>query len=65
MKGRRIYIPGFTNKWLQAISTLVPTISKVRYVSARWTKSQADLAMRGLFAGRKGVMEGKMQQKAA
>lgn len=65
MKGRRIYIPGFTNKWLQAISTCLPTISKVKYVVARWTKSQADLAMRRLFAGRKSPAEGSLQQKIA
>ena len=65
MKGRRIYIPGFTNKWLQALSTCLPTVSKVKYVAARWTKSQADLAMRRLFAGRKLPAEGSLQQKIA
>jgi hypothetical protein len=49
LRGRRIYIPGFINRWLQALSTLVPTLSKVKYVARRWTRSQADLASRNLL----------------
>jgi hypothetical protein len=58
-----LYIPGFTNQCLQAISTLVPTVSKVKYVSARWTKSQADLAMRRLFTQKQPVVEKNLQGK--
>lgn len=44
LKGRAIYIPGTTNKLLQAISTLVPTSLKAGYVASRWRKAQARVA---------------------
>jgi short-subunit dehydrogenase len=63
MKGSRVYIPGMTNKWLQAISTLLPTVSKVKYVAARWTKSQTELATRRLFTQKQAVVENNLQSK--
>jgi short-subunit dehydrogenase len=53
LRGRRIYIPGMTNKWLRAISTLLPTLMKVQYVANRWTKSQAELATRKMIQQQK------------
>ena len=44
LHGRAVYIPGFANKLLQAVSTLVPTSLKVHYVAARWRKAQAATA---------------------
>jgi len=61
MRGQRIYIPGWTNKWLQAISTLVPTLSKVKYVAARWTRSQTDLAGHRLLEQKRGTVEKGLQ----
>jgi short-subunit dehydrogenase len=52
LKGRRIYIPGMTNQWLQALSTMIPTLSKVKYVASRWTKSQREIAEREVPLGR-------------
>lgn len=63
LRGRRIYIPGFTNKCLQAISTLLPTLTKIKYVARRWTKSQADLASRNLMKQQRPQVELDLQNK--
>jgi short-subunit dehydrogenase len=65
MKGRRIYIPGATNKWLQALSTCLPTITKVKYVARRWTKSQSDLATRSDYSAQKTFGENRLESKTA
>jgi uncharacterized protein len=65
LRGRRMYIPGWTNKWLQAISTLLPTITKVKYVASRWTTSQAELASRRIFTVKKAPAESSIQSEPA
>jgi short-subunit dehydrogenase len=44
LKGRAVYIPGWANKFLWAISALVPTSLKINFVAARWRKAQAEVA---------------------
>ena len=65
MRGQRVYIPGWTNKWLQAISTMIPTRSKVKYVANRWTRSQAELAARRLFSQKQNRVEPELQGETA
>jgi hypothetical protein len=65
MRGQRVYIPGWTNKWLQAISTMIPTLSKVKYVANRWTRSQAELAARRLFTQKQNRVEPELQGETA
>jgi short-subunit dehydrogenase len=61
MRGQRVYIPGWTNKWLQAFSTMIPTLSKVKYVARRWTRSQAEMASRRLLTQKRGTNESGLQ----
>ena len=65
MRGQRVYIPGWTNKWLQAISTMIPTLSKVKYVANRWTRSQAELAARRLFTQKQNRVEPEFTRETA
>lgn len=46
LRGQAVYIPGFANKLLQALSTCVPTGLKVHFVAARWRKAQTEVAAR-------------------
>jgi hypothetical protein len=48
-RGQKVYIPGLTNKLLQAFSMLVPTFAKVQFVADRWTKSQMEINQRDMM----------------
>jgi uncharacterized protein len=52
LKGKVVYIPGFTNKFMQAVSALLPTASKVKLVASRWRTTQENIANQDFLAGR-------------
>ena len=57
LRGHRVYIPGFANKFIQMLSLFVPTHMKVRYVADRWTKAQTEVAKRSSFTNKMTVSE--------
>jgi short-subunit dehydrogenase len=52
LKGRAICIPGFANKFVNAISSLVPVSMKIHFVANRWRTTQRDIAQQDFLDGR-------------
>ncbi|MEA5077051.1 MAG: SDR family NAD(P)-dependent oxidoreductase [Anaerolineaceae bacterium] len=52
LKGRAVCIPGWANKLVNFLGSLVPVGLKVRFVASRWNSTQSNIAQQDFLAGR-------------
>ncbi|MPM63438.1 hypothetical protein SDC9_110318 [bioreactor metagenome] len=52
LKGKALCIPGWANKLVNFLGSLVPVGLKVRFVANRWNRTQSNIAQQDFLAGR-------------